>query len=99
MVGTKRGHVASKLRVVALLSVTWLVGCGGGARPRSSAGGDGRVMCNGKERLLLNCDSEGNYDVTDIKGGLTAAGIRAIEGGSESKALREIDDQTARYIA
>ena len=98
MMETKRMELAPKLASAALLSMTWLGACGGGAQPASS-GGDGTVTCNGEERLLLNCDSEVSYDATDVKGGLSAVGIGAIEGGSESKALREIDDQTAQYIA
>jgi hypothetical protein len=55
--------------------------------------------CGGEERPQLDCSTEFNYDSTTIAGGFTALGIGAMNASTEQKALREIDQETARYAA
>lgn len=55
--------------------------------------------CGGEERPQLDCSTEFNYDSTKIEGGFTALGIGNMNASTEQKALREIDQETARYAA
>jgi Domain of unknown function (DUF4384) len=72
--------------------------CGGGgseARPAATAGA---ASCDGQAREPLNCDTEVQYQATDAKLTFSGWGVNA-QGGVEQKALRQIDDQTAMYVA
>lgn len=74
------------------LALSLAVGCRGSdaeAPPR----------CGGEERPQLDCSTEFNYDSTKIEGGFTALGLGAMNATTEQKALREIDQETARYAA
>lgn len=55
--------------------------------------------CGGEERPQLDCSTEFNYDSMKIEGGFTALGIGNMNASTEQKALREIDQETARYAA
>jgi Domain of unknown function (DUF4384) len=67
------------------------------ARPAASA--SGTAQCQGQPREPLNCDSEVQYQATDVKGGFSVLGVGNASGGVEQKALRQMDDQTALYVA
>ena len=84
-------HVAGALFFVALSS------CGGAETKPAVTPGDGH--CDGQSRPQLNCESEVAYQGADVKGGFSVLGFGNASGGVEQKALRQIDDQTALYMA
>lgn len=55
--------------------------------------------CAGEVRRELDCGSEVRYDATDLNGGFEVLGVGSGSARSETTALRQIDDETARYIA
>jgi hypothetical protein len=70
--------------------------CGGFTQSVASGG---LVRCDGETREPLNCDSEVQYQATNVKGGFTVLGVGNAAGSVEQKALRQIDNQTGLYVA
>lgn len=54
--------------------------------------------CGGQPRPALDCSTEFAYDATKMQGGFEAMGIAKLNANSEQTALRQIDQETARYI-
>jgi hypothetical protein len=84
-----------KLAFVLILAACG--GGGGGARDAASPPASGQ--CSGETRAHLDCASEVKYDATNVQGGFSVAGIGGASATLEQKALRQIDQQTATYIA
>jgi hypothetical protein len=56
-------------------------------------------QCDGQSRPQLDCSSEVKYQGTNVDGGFTIAGLGGAKGTVEQKALRDIDKETANFIA
>jgi hypothetical protein len=81
--------------ISAILVVAALAACGSSKPADAPAVG----QCDGQSRPQLDCSSEVKYQGTNVDGGFTLAGIGGAKGSVEQKALRDIDKETASYIA
>ncbi len=79
-----------------LLGLNAALACGNGG-----GGGEAKdpVACGGEQRAQLDCTSEFKYDATNVEGGFSAIGLGSLEAKTEQKALRQIDQETERYVA
>ncbi len=84
-------------RPLLAVSAVAVVACAGGGCVGAPAAAVG--SCSGAPRPQLDCSTEVKYDATNVQGSLHVGAFAAASGGTEQKALREIDQQTARYIA
>ena len=87
-----------KTPAILVLASLPVAACGAAASsPASTPAATG--TCAGEVRPQLDCTSEVKYDATNVQGGFSVAGIGGASGAVEQKALREIDQQTATYVA
>jgi hypothetical protein len=86
----------SRRRVGTALAIAALAACGGG-KGASDPATTGK--CGAEARAQLDCSSEVKYDATNVSGGFSVLGVGGANGAVEQKALREIDKQTALFIA
>jgi hypothetical protein len=83
---------------LALSLVVAACGGGGAAGPTSNAA-PAVGACDGQSRPQLDCSAEFKYDATSVQGSLHVGAFANASGSVEQKALREIDQQTAMYVA
>ena len=75
--------------------MAFALACGGGKQEASTPVG----TCGGEERPQLDCATEFIYDTTKVEGGFSAFGIGSLQAKTEQSALRQIDQETERYVA
>jgi hypothetical protein len=91
----KRTTTTGSLLIVALV----VAACGGGAGGTPGAAALAVGTCDGQSRPQLDCSAEFKYDATNVQGTLHVGTFANVSGSVEQKALREIDQQTAMYVA
>ena len=84
----------------ALAVALVVAACGGGGAAAPAAAAPTTVgTCDGQSRPQLDCSAEFKYDATAVQGTLHVGSFANVSGSVEQKALREIDQQTAMYVA
>jgi hypothetical protein len=86
---------------ISLAASIGVAACGGGMGAPGAAGSAPTVIgsCGAESRPQLDCATEFKYDATNVQGDLHVGTFANLSGSVEQKALREIDQQTALYVA
>jgi len=87
------------LTIVAAVAALLAPACGGGSKPPADPSAGASGMCEGVARQPLDCASEVAYQGTDLQGQVSVLGLGSAAVGAVHKALQQIDQQTATYIA
>ena len=90
-----------RMNTGSVLAFTLVVAaCGGGGAGAPAGSAPVAVgTCEGQSRPQLDCSTEFKYDAAAVQGTLKVGTFANVSGSMEQKALREIDQQTATYVA
>jgi hypothetical protein len=83
-----------------LTSTLVLTACpGGGSGGDAGATPGSTRMCQGEERVMLDCSSEVNYQGVSGDAEISVMDIASAKGGFEEKAIRRVNEQVEQFVA